>query len=325
MIAVLLLGAAAAVGLLAYFGLPEVLEAVAASGWGLVGMVAFHLVTLFLPAISWRVLAADDAAPLSRYAFARLLREAANNLLPFAQLSGELVAVRYLIIRGVRPVAAAAGIIADLTIETIAQLVFTGIALALVAVGGFQGEGFGWLVAGLALASLVIAVFFLLQRYGGLRLLDKLFERLTKEHGWSMLGELGGLHDAVTGIYRDLPRAFAGGAWHLAAWIVGAGELWIVFKLMGTPLTVAQVVAMEGLVHALRSLTFFVPLSLGVQEGGFVAAGALFGIGPEAALAAALIKRGRDIVIGVPVLLLWQAIEGRRWARERRKEVPDER
>ena len=38
----------------------------------------------------------------------------------------------------------------------------------------------------------------------------------------------------------------------------------------------------------------------------------LFGLGPEVGLAVSLLKRARDIVVGVPVLLAWQAIEGRR-------------
>ena len=42
----------------------------------------------------------------------------------------------------------------------------------------------------------------------------------------------------------------------------------------------------------------------------------LFGIGADAALALSLIKRGRDLVIGVPALLAWQALEGRQaWSR----------
>ena len=38
--------------------------------------------------------------------------------------------------------------------------------------------------------------------------------------------------------------------------------------------------------------------------------GALFGLSPDMALALSLLKRGRDITIGVPVLLCWQALEG---------------
>jgi hypothetical protein len=38
----------------------------------------------------------------------------------------------------------------------------------------------------------------------------------------------------------------------------------------------------------------------------------LFGVGAEMALAMSVLKRARDIALGVPVLLLWHAAEGRR-------------
>jgi hypothetical protein len=44
--------------------------------------------------------------------------------------------------------------------------------------------------------------------------------------------------------------------------------------------------------------------------------GSLFGVGPDTALALSFIKRGRDLIIGIPTLLVWQAIEGRRAWRE---------
>ena len=39
--------------------------------------------------------------------------------------------------------------------------------------------------------------------------------------------------------------------------------------------------------------------------------GAAIGIGPEVALALSLIKRVRELVIGVPALLAWQLSEGK--------------
>jgi hypothetical protein len=37
----------------------------------------------------------------------------------------------------------------------------------------------------------------------------------------------------------------------------------------------------------------------------------VFGVSPELSLGVSLVRRGRDIVVGVPILLLWQAIEMR--------------
>jgi len=38
---------------------------------------------------------------------------------------------------------------------------------------------------------------------------------------------------------------------------------------------------------------------------------------PDVALALSLLKRGRDLLIGIPALLFWQFIEGRRFWKAR--------
>ena len=38
----------------------------------------------------------------------------------------------------------------------------------------------------------------------------------------------------------------------------------------------------------------------------------LFGLAPETGLAISILRRARDIAIGVPVLLIWQLVEARR-------------
>jgi hypothetical protein len=39
--------------------------------------------------------------------------------------------------------------------------------------------------------------------------------------------------------------------------------------------------------------------------------GGMLGLGPEVALAASLVRRARDLVLGLPALLFWQVAEGR--------------
>ncbi len=51
---------------------------------------------------------------------------------------------------------------------------------------------------------------------------------------------------------------------------------------------------------------------VGVQDGALIAASAIFGVPPEVGLAMALIKRVPDLVLGIPALFAWQALEGRR-------------
>jgi hypothetical protein len=48
-----------------------------------------------------------------------------------------------------------------------------------------------------------------------------------------------------------------------------------------------------------------------VQEAGYALLAPLVGIDPAAALALSLVRRARDVVVGVPTLLIWQAREMR--------------
>ena len=67
---------------------------------------------------------------------------------------------------------------------------------------------------------------------------------------------------------------------------------------------------LESLGAAVRSAAFVVPGALGVQEGGFVVLGRALGLTPEAALALALVKRVRELLVGGPGLAAWTALEG---------------
>ena len=68
----------------------------------------------------------------------------------------------------------------------------------------------------------------------------------------------------------------------------------------------------------LRTIAFIVPWAAGIQEGGYVAVGAIFGLTPEVALGLSLLKRARELLTGVPTLLVWQALEARRLLRSPR-------
>ncbi len=66
------------------------------------------------------------------------------------------------------------------------------------------------------------------------------------------------------------------------------------------------------MVQAASSAAFVVPGALGVQEAAFLAAGSAVGLPASVALAAALFRRARDVLVFVPALVAWQAEEGRR-------------
>jgi hypothetical protein len=83
--------------------------------------------------LGWRVIA-GSAPPRERlrtYLVLRWIREAVNNLLPLAQIGGEVVAWRLLRQRGARLPNAIAGTVADLTLEMVTQALFTLVGVVL--------------------------------------------------------------------------------------------------------------------------------------------------------------------------------------------------
>ena len=126
---------------------------------------------------------------------------------------------------------------------------------------------------------------------------------------------------ALHAIYRR-----PGGLWlcfglHLACWIASTCEAWFALRFAGEPLPFTAVLVLESMLYAVRTSAFAVPNAVGVQEGAYILLGASFGLSPEMALALSLLKRARDIAIGLPTLGLWQALEGGRLWRRRRATV----
>lgn len=80
---------------------------------------------------------------------------------------------------------------------------------------------------------------------------------------------------------------------------------------------------LECLGQAVRSAAFAVPGALGVQEGGYLLFSVSIGIAPEIGLALSLIKRVRELLLGLPGLLVWQILEGRNFLQRQRGLTPN--
>jgi putative membrane protein len=261
---------------------------------------------------AWQVLLEGPGAPrLALLIRARLVRDAGAEVLPFSQLGGIALGVRAAILQGLAAPLAAASMIVDVTTEMLAQIAYAALGVGILAVRCPQNSRVASFVtasvAGLALAAIAAALFIAVQRHGG-RLAARFGTRLLRGAGASLTG----LRTALETIYRSPLRVALSAALHLAAWIANGMVVWLGFRLIGARLDLAAALAIESLVYAIRSVAVFIPNALGVQEGAYVVLGPLFGVGADMALAMSVLKRARDIAIGVPVLLLWQGAEGRR-------------
>ncbi len=305
------LGAALTVWLLARFGLDHVLTLLHEAGWGIVLVVAFHLVQILFSAAAWRAIA-GRAAPkpsLPQFMLLRWVREGVNNLLPVAQVGGEFVVARLLKRRGMTLTHATACTVCDLTTEMVTQILFTitGLLTLLALVG--RSHVTDEVLGGIGIACLAALGFIGGQWFGLAGLLERGMMRLAAQFGWQGMGEIAGLQEAITGLYRS-PRAVGLALLHHSiSWLLGAVEICLALHFLGHDVSLAKGLVIESLSQAVKATGFIVPGALGVSEGGFVVVGALLGLAPPVSIALALIKRLREIGLGLPALATWQWLE----------------
>lgn len=285
----------------------------------LAAICLFHLVPLVCCAEAWRTLFRNPKPGIAGFVWFRWVRDAGGDILGIIPAGGEMAGIRTMIARGIEPALATASTVVDMTVEMSAQVAFTVLGLMLLIVQHPRHPMTGWMLAGTWVVFVFAGGFFLVQRYGAFRLLERLAERLVVDQGWSRLAGLRGIHGHIQAIYADRPRIGRALVTHFGAWVVGCGEAGLILYFMDTPLAIGSVLLLESLTYALRSAAFFVPAAAGVQEGGYVLIGATLGLGPEFALALSLMKRARELTVGITALLAWQWLEGRLLLRTQRR------
>lgn len=293
--------------ILARAGLAPVLHAV-----GRIGPVGFLAYCLYSALASLPLGAAwvASAPPLSlrrhllTFTWARMVREAAADILPFSQVGGIVLGARVLIARGHSGPLVNAAMLVDMTTEMAGQIVFTLFAIAgflFLRGGDGSHELLGPILVGTGVLTALMAAFFAAQRWAfdlGIALLGRVLPTLS--------AGVGETRDELARIYACRGRVIAALAFNLAGWIISASGAWLALTLMDVHLPLLNVLVIEGLIFALRSVAFMIPGAIGVQEAAYMLLGPLLGLPPTSAVALSLAKRARDLAIGIPALTGWQ-------------------
>jgi len=309
----LLLGFVSIGAFLAHVGVGPILGSLKSLGW--LGFAVFCLYTLgvlSLLGLSWYVTA--PGAPLKQlfgFIFGRVMREVAADILPFAQVGGFILGVRGACLFGVSTSIAVASSLVDLGAEMAGQLLFTAIGLAVLGLHPpprFPHNVVDPIISvGLGLGLVTVAGFFFSQRFA-----SRALTRLSANWPKQIQAHMASVQDILTGIYRQPARVALSIGLHLLSWVTAVGGVWLTLGFMGVRMQPSMILVMESLVYLARSVAFFVPGAIGVMEGGYVLLGPIFGLPAETALSLALIKRGRDLAIGLPATAVWQILEGKR-------------
>jgi putative membrane protein len=312
----LLAGLGLVIGIMVDNGLPEILDSIAKAGWiGVATVTAFHAVPLIVDAVAWRVLVtAPEQLAVWTAVRLRWVSESVNSLLPTAAVGGDFVRARLATFAGMRPAIAGASVIGDVTLGLITQLVFSllGLLLLLRVDNASRALVLSIVIGIGTFLAVTIVLLFVLRR----GIFGALARRITSFSGaarWqSFLGGAVALDTAIAALYAERRLILVSAVWRTIGWIVGAGEIWLGLHFLGHPIPLGEAVLIESLIQAVRTAAFAIPAGIGAQELGFVVIAGAVGVPSPVALALALIKRARELILGVPGLLAWQIQEAAR-------------
>jgi glycosyltransferase 2 family protein len=305
-----------------HIGPGNIYEAAARFGPGALAVMLVPSVLMYaLEAYGWKVTIGSQARGVSfwKVLAIRTAGEVVNMTTPTAYVGGEPLKAYLLQRHNIPIVDGLASVVVAKTIMTIAQVVFIliGIALAFWMLGAAGSSG-QIAAAGLLTAALLafgITVFFLIQRRGLFTWMLQTLRAVGLRIAFleSREEKLRSLDETILSFYSDhRPLFYAATALYFLGWLAEALEVFVIIFLLGEPVGVLPAIAIGALSVLIKGGTFFIPGSLGAQDGGNLLLLKAFGYSDLTGVTFALLRRFRELVwIGIGLLCLAAMGKGR--------------
>jgi uncharacterized protein (TIRG00374 family) len=300
----LLLGVGLLAVVLHQSDLADVATRVATIGWaGLLAVLAAYFAVFTMDSLTWLMALPSvpiNAVWLGRLWRVRLVGEAFNSVMPAAGMGGEPVKAVLLNRRyGVGYHAGTASIVLGRTVGMLSLMVFLAIGFGFMLASPSLAHPIK-LVAGLGLlafgAATVIVVGIQLFRLPSLA--GRWLNRWRVGRGFTaVLYHVRNVEDHFLRFYTG-HRARFGGALviSLMQWFVGVFEVYLAFAFLGRPISFTEALVIEAVTQLTRAGSFFIPANLGAQEGAYLVACTAITGSPSLGLAAAVVRRCRELV-----------------------------
>jgi glycosyltransferase 2 family protein len=268
-------------------------------------------------AYGWKITLGPSAKhiPFWRVLAIRTAGEVVNMTTPTAYVGGEPVKAYLLNRYHVPMVQGLASVVIAKTTMTIAEVVFIllGIALAFWRVGadGSSGQTVAAALASVGLLILVTAALVFVQQQGLFTWLLGVQRKLGLKIHYLEKREkkLLSLDRTILDFYRDnrLTFCFSIGLFFVG-WMAEALEVYVIIYFLGGPAVALSAISISALSVFIKSGTFFIPGSLGAQDGGNMLLLRAFGYSDVTGITFALLRRFRELVwIGLGLLCLMLA------------------
>ena len=306
----------------------------AASQLGTAALLVLLIPSLIMYVVEgygWKVTLGPSAKniPFWRLLAIRTAGEVVNMTTPTAYVGGEPLKAHLLKKHQVPMVEGLASVIIAKTTMTIAEVLFIllGIALGMWLLGGNDSSA-QTVAAGLLSVGLLAfgtAAFVFVQRQGLFTWLLQFLRKIGLKIAYLEAREeqLRSLDRTILDFYRHHRPAFcASTGLFFLGWMAEALEVYVIIYYLGGPAMTLSAISIGALSVFIKGGTFFIPGSLGAQDGGNVLLLTAFGYSEVTGITFALLRRFRELVwIGLGLLCL--ALVGGRAAAIRESHTHD--
>lgn len=299
----LIIGLVALVGIILHIGLDPILHTVSQLGLLQFGVILLPMIVVYgLETVGWQLTLGAHAQKVGfmRLFTIRMAGETVNVTTPTAYVGGEPLKAYFLKRYGVPMVDGLASVITAKTTMTFAQVLFIllGLALAFWMIGDSTQYWIAMAVS-VGLLAFGVGLFVLLQRHGiGMGCLS-----LLRACGiqWAFLEtrepHLQKLDATIRDFYAQHQQTFYRAlATFFLAWLTETLEVYTILYCLGAGTDVWTSFSIAALTVLIKGGTFFIPGSLGAQEGGYTLLLISFGYSEVTGITFALIRRLREIL-----------------------------
>lgn len=267
----------------------------------------------WLEAWSWKYILVDTPAmtTVARLFWLRLGGEALNQLTPTASLGGEPFKASRLQADGVPLETASASVVImkGILVLSLVLYIFAGLALAPFYLPEAAKHMLFLCLAALGLGAAGI-IFVVVQ---GREPFGNSF-RFLNRRGWlphflrDQEGFLADLDTAMSHFYRQYPsRAALSFFLFFFSWLLHAVEVYLMFWLLGHPISPGMAVCLDALAMLFTALGFFIPAAMGVQEGGNILLALGFKLGFDLGAAFSILRRIREAFwLSLGLVVVWR-------------------
>ncbi len=290
-----------------FFAGPDSINLILENRYKLLILILAHIPTLYFDSLAWVALMYSKKLSITSSLMITWIAQTSSKFLPTGNITGEFVRFFLAQKSGQKFSEASSTVLVDLFIATF-SLLLIGILAFILIINTKKELVFGSDLLYLTLAMILIfigsLIFFLIIRN---RLLSK-FIKIFPSIKFFKTKKIYAAFRLDISLYKlsfEKKRLFQAVVFRIIGWVAGAFEIYVFLWIIGVDANVIDVILIESVTAIIRSVAFFIPAGLGVQEFAFVMIGNFVGYSGVVSFAIAIGRRLREIMVGIPAIVVF--------------------